>query len=331
MREETKVLVIGGGSWATALVKILHENLHQVSWYIRNDQLREHVQRKGYNPHYLSSIHFNLDRLVLVPDLRTGLAGAEVVLVVVPSAFLPTWLEGTGDGLKDKFVLTAVKGLVPKVHMTVSEYLRQNFQTSYSRLGVISGPCHAEEVSLERLSYLTFSCKDLKDAERMAALFATPYINTVLATDIYGAEYSAILKNVYAIAVGMAHGLGYGDNFMAILTSNSLTEMRDYLNASYPSTRDVTDSAYLGDLLVTCYSQFSRNRTFGSMIGKGYSVQATQAEMEMVAEGYYAAEGIHALNASHKVHMPIADMVYSVLYEGKAPGEAMQALTASLR
>lgn len=331
MRNETKVLVIGGGSWATALVKILHENLHEVGWYIRNAQVREHVQRKGYNPHYLSSIHFDLDRLNLVEDLPTGIAGTEVVLVVVPSAFLGTWLEGAGDGLGGKFVLTAVKGLVPGVHLTVSEYLKRNFGTSYSRMGVISGPCHAEEVSLERLSYLTFSCKELQDAERMASLFATPYINTVLGTDIYGAEYSAILKNVYAIAVGMAHGLGYGDNFMAILTSNSLTELRDYLNATYPSVRDVTDSAYLGDLLVTCYSQFSRNRTFGTMIGKGYSVQATQAEMEMVAEGYYAVEGIHALNARYKVHMPIADMVYSVLYEGQVPCEAMRALTTSLR
>lgn len=330
MEDKPVVAVIGGGSWATAMVKILHENVPRVHWYIRNPQVRAHLEAHGCNPSYISAIHFNRNRISVTGDINEAIADAEVVFVVVPSAYLTTWLDDLRDDFGDRFVVTAVKGIVPELHLTATEYIKERFSVPYSRLGVISGPCHAEEVALERLSYLTFSCKEMQDASRIASMFRTDYIRTILGTDIYGTEYSAIIKNIYAVAAGMAHGLGYGDNFQSVLVCNAQAELMRFINASYPAERDANKSAYLGDLLVTCYSQFSRNRTFGTMIGKGYTVLSAQMEMHMVAEGYYATEGIHARNEAYGVYMPIADAMYNVLYKNSRPGAELRALTEIL-
>lgn len=327
MEQKPVVAVIGGGSWATAIAKILHENVAAVHWCIRNETVRSYLLAHGRNPSYLSAARFDMDKLHVTGDINEAVAAAEVVFVVVPSAYLTAWLDDLREGFGERFVVTAVKGIVPSLHLTPTEYISKKFSVPYSQLGVISGPCHAEEVALERLSYLTFSSKEIPAASKIASMFRTDYIRTVLSTDIYGTEYSAIIKNIYAVAAGMAHGLGYGDNFQAVLACNAQAELMRFINATYPAERDANTSAYLGDLLVTCYSQFSRNRTFGTMIGKGYTVLSAQTEMHMVAEGYYATEGIHALNANYGVQMPIADAMYNVLYNNSRPGVELRALT----
>lgn len=322
--------VIGSGSWATAIVKMLHENVLELYWYVRSEEMRGYIRSRGSNPHYLRDVRFSREVLRVVDDVNELVRQCDVVFVVVPSAFLADWLAPLTEDLTRCFVVTAIKGIVPRDYVTASEYLKRRFGVSYQRMGVVSGPCHAEEVALERLSYLTVSCKDPADAERIGALLRSPYIRTVGSTDIYGTEYSAILKNIYAVAAGVAHGLGYGDNFLAVLICNGQAELRRFLDTSYPFERQVEYSVYLGDLLVTCYSQFSRNRTFGTMIGRGYSVLSAQKEMSMVAEGYYATEGIHVLNQEHGVRMPIAEAMYNVLYGGIDPKVEMRLLTDML-
>lgn len=325
-----KIGVIGSGSWATAIVKILHENVTSLCWYARSAETREHIRRAGRNPHYLRAVKFNMEKIQVVDDINELVRNCKVVFIIVPSAFLSEWLAPLTEDLSRCFVVTAIKGIVPGEYVTATEYLKRHFGVSYQRMGVVSGPCHAEEVAMDRLSYLTVSCKELPDAARISALLQSSYIRTIDSTDIYGTEYSAILKNIYAIAAGMAHGLGYGDNFLSVLISNGQGELTRFLNASYPDKRTVSNSAYLGDLLVTCYSQFSRNRTFGAMIGSGYSVLSAQMEMNMVAEGYYATEGIHVINQEYKVDMPIANAMYNILYGGIHPKVEMRILTDKL-
>lgn len=325
-----RIGVIGGGSWATAIVKILLENCPQVGWYVRNTQTRESLRTEGLNPNYLSDVHFNTEQICLYDDINELVAASEIVFMVVPSAFLAEWLKPLTADLTHAFVVTSIKGIVPEHHLTPSEYLKQQFGVSYSQMGVVSGPCHAEEVALERLSYLTVSCKETEQASYISSLLRSDYIRTIEGLDIYGTEYSAILKNIYAVAAGVCHGMGFGDNFQAVLISNAQDEITRFLNLSYPAERNTNTSAYLGDLLVTCYSQFSRNRAFGTMIGKGYSVRSAQLEMKMVAEGYYATAGLHAINQEHGISMPIAETMYHILYEGKSVQREMRTLLTQL-
>ncbi len=325
-----RIGVIGGGSWATAIVKILLENCPQVGWYVRNTQTRESLRTEGFNPNYLRDVHFNTKQICLYDDINELVAASEVVFMVVPSAFLSEWLRPLTADLTHAFMVTSIKGIIPEHHLTPSEYLKQRFGVSYSQMGVVSGPCHAEEVALERLSYLTVSCKEAKQASYISSLLQSNYIRTIEGQDIYGTEYSAILKNIYAVAAGVCHGMGFGDNFQAVLISNAQDEITRFLNLSYPAERNTNTSAYLGDLLVTCYSQFSRNRTFGTMIGKGYSVRSAQLEMQMVAEGYYATAGLHAINQEHGISMPIAETMYHILYEGKSVQREMRTLLTQL-
>ncbi len=312
-----RIGVIGGGSWATAIVKILLENLQQVAWYVRNSTTYDALQKNGHNPNYLSDVHFESSCIRLYEDLNALVRDSDIVFIVVPSAFLDKWLEPLTEDLAQKFVVTSIKGIVPEQHLTPSEFLKKKFGVRYSALGVVSGPCHAEEVALERLSYLTITCKEIERANEISALLKSNYIRTVIGQDIYGTEYSAILKNIYAVAAGVCHGLGFGDNFQAVLIANAQDEIDRFLNLSYPAERNTNASAYLGDLLVTCYSQFSRNRTFGTMIGKGYSVRSAQLEMKMIAEGYYATAGLHAINSEYQIAMPIAEAMYRILYQEK--------------
>lgn len=326
-----RIGVVGSGSWATAITKILHENGNLVYWYIREEEICQHIKEHGQNPTYISSVQFDRAKINPSNDINSVVANSDILIFVVPSAFLKIWIEPLTESLEGKLIVTAIKGIVPVENLTVAEYFNTHYKVPFDRIGVISGPCHAEEVALSRLSYLTFSCKKKSVAREVASYFESSYIKTVTGTDIYGTEYAAVLKNIYAIAAGVAHGLGYGDNFLAVLVCNAQLEMRRFLDKTYPSKRKVDTSAYLGDLLVTCYSQFSRNRTFGTMIGKGYTVKSTMLEMNMVAEGYYAAQCIKEINSTFGVKMPITDAMYRILYERSAPAIEFKFLSDKLR
>ncbi|MDR3245316.1 MAG: NAD(P)-binding domain-containing protein [Prevotellaceae bacterium] len=310
-----KFCILGSGSWATALMKLLTSRQNSnVYWYIRSEETIAHIRKYGNNPKYLSSIRFDTSKFEMTSDANHALAQANVVIVAIPAIFISETLEKVTVDLSHKFIVSAVKGIIPELNKSVSEYFNAKYDIPYSQLGVISGPCHAEEVALERLSYLTFSCKRKNLAEFISKNIEAPFLRIISSTDVYGSEYAAILKNIYAIGAGICHGLGYGDNFISVFVSNSFEEMRRFLNDTNLSPRQTTRSAYLGDLLVTCYSQFSRNRAFGTMIGKGYSVISAIMEMNMVAEGYSATKCIYEINKTKNVTMPIADSVYKILY-----------------
>ena len=319
MSIEKKIAVIGGGSWATAIVKMLSNNVEELLWWMRNENAVDHIQRTFHNPRYLSSVRINTDIVKVTSDLKSVCEQADIIVVAVPSAFLHTTLSSVEVDLSKKIVFSAVKGIVPEFNQIVGEYFQTSFKIPINHIGVITGPCHAEEVALERLSYLTVACEDINVAKQMADKLSCRYIKTRTSDDIYGTEYSAVLKNVVAIAAGIAHGLGYGDNYLSVLISNAIREIKRFVDTVHPITRDIKDSAYLGDLLVTAYSKFSRNRTFGTYIGKGYSVKAAQMDMNMIAEGYYAVKCIKEINKEYGVYMPITDSVYRIVYEKMAP------------
>jgi glycerol-3-phosphate dehydrogenase (NAD(P)+) len=331
-REGLRYAMIGSGSWATALSKLLLNNQEQISWYVRDDEMIDQMKKSNHNPYYLPAFKFDPGRIVFSSDINEIIESADVLVFCIPSAYFLSEAATVKHSFKDKFIISAIKGMLPDHNITIAEYFHKNFNVPFSRIGIVSGPCHAEEVAMEKLSYLTLSSKHIEVARSLCDIFACNYINTVPGTDIYGVEYAAVLKNIYAVAAGVCHALSYGDNFMAVLITSSFHEMRDFLHASHPDpARKTSTSAYLGDLLVTCYSQFSRNRTFGSMIGKGYSVQSAQVEMNMVAEGYYATKCIYEINRKYNVHMPIAEAMYKILYEQKYPAYVIKQLSESLQ
>ncbi|MFT7250712.1 MAG: glycerol-3-phosphate dehydrogenase (NAD(P)+), partial [Flavobacterium sp.] len=299
MNSNPKFAVIGGGSWATAIAKMLCENQTEIAWYMRNVYALEHLKHQKHNPNYLSSVEFDIKKLKLTNDINEAIAYADYVIFAIPSAFLSGELEKLTVSLKDKIIFSAIKGIVPETSLIVGEHFHEKYDVPYENIGVITGPCHAEEVALERLSYLTIACGDLKKAKIMATNLSGDYIKAKTSDDIIGTEYAAMLKNIYAIAAGIAHGLGYGDNFQSVLMSNGIREMKKFIKKVHKMKRNINDSAYLGDLLVTGYSVFSRNRMFGNMIGKGYTVKSAQMEMSMVAEGYYATNSAYKLNQEY--------------------------------
>ena len=328
-----KIAVIGGGSWATAIVKILIDNLveKEIFWWMRSTQAIEHIRKYKHNPSYLSSVEINLPENNISSDLKSIVTKADFILLNVPAAFLKMALGNLCAGdFKGKKVISAIKGIVPGDNLIIGEFLNQKYNIPLNDILVISGPCHAEEVALEKLSYLTIASADSELATCFAGMLNTRYIKTNVSDDIYGTEYAAVLKNIYAIASGICHGVGYGDNFQAVLISNALREIKRFVDHVHPIDRDIKESAYLGDLLVTAYSQFSRNRTFGNMVGKGYTVKSAQLEMNMIAEGYYAVECLHQINKIHKVNMPICRAVYAILYERHAPQLEMKLLAEQL-
>ena len=331
MQSTTKIAVIGGGSWATAIVKIVCNNVDKVSWWIRNEESVEYIKKYKHNPKYITSAELNTDKLFLSTDIKKIIQAADVVVLAVPSAFLKDSLSSlTTDDFKGKKVFSAIKGIVPEHNLIVGEFLNTAYNIPIENIGVITGPCHAEEVAMEKLSYLTVACQSDANASEMASLLNCRYIKTTISDDIYGTEYSAVLKNVFAIAGGICHSLGYGDNFQAVLISNAIQEIKRFVNVVHPINRDIKSSAYLGDLLVTAYSQFSRNRTFGSMVGKGYSVKSAQLEMNMIAEGYYGVKCIYEINKKHNVKMPITNAVYHILYEKISPAVEIKLLANQL-
>jgi glycerol-3-phosphate dehydrogenase (NAD(P)+) len=327
MKKNPKIAVFGGGSWATALVKMLSENLNEIGWYMRSSYAIEYIKRNKHNPTYITSIELNPNELILSNDINTMIEYADVLIFAIPSAFLDMELKKIKVSLKDKIIFSAIKGIVPETGLIVGEHFFKTFNIPYDNIGVIAGPCHAEEVAMERLSYLTIACKDEAKAKLVSELLAGRYIKTKISNDIVGKEYAAVLKNIYAIAAGIAHGLGYGDNFQSVLMSNSIREMKRFIRKIDKLKRNINNSAYLGDLLVTGYSIFSRNRMFGNMIGKGYTVKSAMLEMNMVAEGYYASKSAFELNKKNKAKTPIIDTVYSILYEGKNAKDQFEKLT----
>ena len=330
MISKPKFAVIGGGSWATAITKMLCVNLDQVAWYMRNEEAVNHIRTFKHNPNYLTGVEFDVKKLQLTTNINEAIAYADYIIFAIPSAFLSTELEKMTESLEGKVIFSAIKGIVPESSRIVGEHFHETYHIPYNNIGVITGPCHAEEVALERLSYLTISCGDAKKAKIVADCLSGHFIKTKITDDIIGTEYAAMLKNIYAIAAGIAHGLGYGDNFQSVLMSNSIREMKKFIKKVHRMKRNINDSAYLGDLLVTGYSVFSRNRMFGNMIGKGYTVKSAQMEMSMVAEGYYATKSAWKLNQEYGAKTPIIDAVYEILYEGKDAKNVFKKLTDKL-
>ena len=326
-----KIAIIGGGSWATAIAKIVIGKTDHIGWYIRRDDSIENFRRMGHNPNYLTSVRFNVDNIFFSSDLNKIVEAYDTLVFVIPSPYLKNHLKKLKTRLRDKFIITAIKGLVADDNLACSEFFHNVYDVPISSLACIGGPSHAEEVALERLSYLTVGCSDQEKAQAFADVIASEYIKTKTSSDVLGIEYSSVLKNVYAIAAGICSGLKYGDNFQAVLMSNAVQEMSRFLSAIYPLERNVYDSVYLGDLLVTGYSNFSRNRTFGTMIGKGYSVKSAQIEMEMIAEGFFGTKCMKEKNRHMHVNMPILDAVYNILYERISPQIEIKLLTDSFR
>lgn len=326
----TKIAVFGGGSWATAIVKMLSENLDEISWYMRSVYVTEHIKRNKHNPNYLSSANLQPEKLILSNDINEIVRSADCLIFAIPSAFLKSELDNITVPLDGKIIFSAIKGIVPESGLIVGEHFHEKLNVPFENIGVITGPCHAEEVAMERLSYLTIACQDEAKAECLANVISGRYIKTKISDDIIGTEYAAMLKNIFAIAAGIAHGLGYGDNFQAVLMSNSIREMKRFIKKVHKMKRNINNSAYLGDLLVTGYSIFSRNRMFGNMIGKGYTVKSAMLEMSMIAEGYYATKSAYEINQKNKAVTPIIDAVYSVLYQNMNAKNVFQKLTDEL-
>lgn len=327
------ISVIGGGSWATAIVKILCENVPKVTWYMRNKETILHIKKEQHNPNYLSSVEFDISQLDLTSNINYAIKKSAIIIFVVPSAFLETELSRLNVSLADKIIFSAIKGIVPESYLIVGEHFNEKYNVPFENIGVITGPCHAEEVALERLSYLTIASATEAHALLIAKYMSSNYIKCKVSEDVIGTEYAAVLKNIYAIAAGIAHGLGYGDNFQSVLMSNSIREMKRFIKKRYKMKRNINDSAYLGDLLVTGYSVFSRNRFFGNMIGKGYTVKSAQMEMSMIAEGYYATKSAYKINENNgkrKVKIPIVEAVHKILYESKNPRKIFNKLAEKL-
>jgi glycerol-3-phosphate dehydrogenase (NAD(P)+) len=330
MSKHQKIAVLGGGSWATAIVKMLIENIEKVGWYMRSEQAIEYIKENHHNPKYLRSAELNPKYLDLSDDINYMIANYDVLIFAIPSAFVTSELEKLKESLENKTLFSAIKGIVPETGLIVGEHFNIKYNIPLENIGVITGPCHAEEVAMERLSYLTIACIDKEKAELMSNSLKSWYIKTKISDDIIGTEYAAMLKNIYAVAAGIAHGLGYGDNFQAVLMSNAIREMKRFIKKVHKMKRNINNSAYLGDLLVTGYSTFSRNRQFGNMIGKGYTVKSAQLEMSMIAEGYYATKSAFKIKEDKSTKTPIIDAVYNVLYNDKDPKKEFKKLTNKL-
>ncbi len=325
--------ILGSGSWGTALVKILTDNQQSLNWWIRNPVIIDHLKKKNHNPHYLSSVYFDIKRLNLTNDLEKLIRDSSCLVMAVPSAYIEQIFDGLPPEIfEGKQILSAVKGILPGKNLLLNDYLSQQFHVDAESYFTVMGPCHAEEIAAEKLSYLTFSGISVTATQEIASNFSTDYLNTITNSDIYGVQYAAVLKNIYALGAGMAHGLEYGDNFLSVFIANCADEMAGFLlkvgishievgihdatgSGQEKKSGNYAASVYLGDLLVTCYSLFSRNRTFGNMIGKGYAVSAAKLELNMVAEGYNASQCIYRINQQLKADMPIADTIYKILWE----------------
>ena len=331
MKLSNKIAIIGGGSWATAIAKMVLARTTSIYWYMRRDDRITEFRELGHNPAYLTGIKFKTRNIQFSSDINWIVSQADILIFATPSPYLKAHLSKLTEKLSNKTIITAIKGIVPEDNMIVSQYFKEIYKVPEENIIALGGPCHAEEVALERLSYLTIACSDIEKANRFSKLLESHYIKTSVSPDIKGIEYGSVLKNVYAIGAGICSGLKYGDNFLAVFTTNAIQEMSRFLDVIHPIKRDVTNSAYLGDLLVTIYSNFSRNRIFGTMVGKGYSIKSAQVEMEMIAEGYYGTRCIKEINDVANVDMPILEAVYRILYRNSSPAIEIKKLTLLFR
>ena len=331
MKFPGKIAVLGGGSWATAIAKILLATQSEINWYMRRPDRIEDFVRLKHTPAYLSSSTFAIGSITFYASINRAVKESDTLIFATPSPFLKHHLKKLKTSLADKFIVSAIKGIVPDENMLVSDYFIKYYQVPEENLAIIAGPCHAEEIALERLSYLTIACRNMEKAGRLCNVCGASYLRSTCSQDVTGIEYASVLKNVYAIVAGICHGMKYGDNFQAVFLSNTVKEMRRFLDVICPMERDITDSAYLGDLLVTAYSRFSRNRTFGVMIGKGYSVKSAQLEMEMIAEGYYGVRRICEINRERRADMPVMEALYRILYEQASPAVLLKQLTETFK
>ena len=326
-----KIAVVGGGSWATALAKIVLTSQDHINWYMRRQDRIEDFMRMKHNPAYLSGVTFDTNRIRFFSNLDEVINDSDTLIFATPSPFLKQHLATLNNSLKDKFIISAIKGIVPDENMLISAYFTAYYQVAPEDIAILGGACHAEEIALERLSHLTIACEAPENAQIIASIMNNNYLRSSCSQDVTGIEYASVLKNVYAIVAGIYHGMKYGDNFHAVFISNAIKEMQCFLDKVHVLDREITGSAYLGDLLVTAYSRYSRNRTFGAMIGKGYSVKTAQIEMEMIAEGYYGAKCIYEINEQYKVETPILNALYAILYERQSPFDIMPQLAATFK
>ncbi len=326
-----KVAIMGSGSWATALAKLVLNNTTEINWFVRSEETIDYFRKFRHNPKYISDIEFDISRIHFFNSITDAIASSDILVFAIPAPFLKETLGDFLNGFAEKTIISAIKGIIPVENLTVAEFFNNNYQVPFKNISIISGPCHAEEIALERLSYLTIASSSKERSDELATMFKCHYVKVNSSEDIYGTEYAAVLKNIFAIAAGICHGLGYGDNFQAVLVSNAMQEIKRFLAKTYKSKRKLLSSPYLGDVMVTAYSQFSRNRTFGMMIGKGYSVKTAQLEMNMIAEGYYAVACIREMNKNHGVNMPIIDAVYHILYDKVSPALEIKLLTEKLK
>ena len=328
---DKKIAVIGSGSWGTALVKLLGHNVDNIGWWVRHEETKHHVMVHGRNPIYLQYAELQPEKISISTDMQEIIDNYDILIFAIPSAFLNKSIEASGiTNFKDKIIVSAIKGIVPESNQIVASYFHTKFDVKYENIGIVAGPCHAEEVAMQKLSFLTIAFLEEEKAQHIANLFSTWFMNMKTSNDIAGTEYAAMIKNIIAIANGICIGLGYGDNFQAVLIVNAMREIRRFLEDVFPQYRKVMDTEYVGDLLVTSYSKFSRNRTFGTYIGRGYSIKATMAEMKMVSEGYYAVKCLMEINKEHGVYLPITEAVYNILYGGISPIVEMKLLSDKL-
>jgi len=331
MATHAKIGILGGGSWATALVKILLGNGHKINWYMRDEENVKYILKYQRNKNFLSDVKIDTTNVNFYHSTNEIAKDSDILIFAIPAAFLKKALKDLKEPLDNKIIVSAIKGIIPDENLIIADFFEKHFNVPKNSFVVISGPCHAEEVALERLSYLTVSSQNGENRNLIAELFKIHYMKTNVSDDIYGTEYAAVLKNIFAIAAGICHGLGYGDNFQAVLIANGMQEIQRFVDTVHPISRDLNHSVYLGDLLVTAYSQFSRNRTFGNMVGKGYSVKSAQLEMNMIAEGYYATKSIYDINKNYNASIPITNAVYNILYEKISPSVEIKLLSNKLK
>ena len=322
--------VIGAGSWGTALVKMFSENLNSINWYVRNKVILDGINENKRNLKYLRHVQLNTKKLNISNDLCKIIEVSDILIIAIPSPYIDSTFENHKNLLKDKIIISASKGVVPKSQLVISQHFHLNYGIKKTNLGIISGPCHAEEVALEKLSYLTVGVKRKTLGNYISENLKSKFIKTSVSTDIIGIEYSATLKNIYSILVGISHGLGYGDNFLSVLISHCAKELKLFIRTIHQTKRDINHSAYIGDLLVTTYSTFSRNRTFGNMIGKGYSVKSAMSEMSMVVEGYYATKNAYEITKNKNDHFLFIESVYKILYNGNSPKKMLKEISEKL-
>ncbi|MCD7913930.1 MAG: NAD(P)-binding domain-containing protein [Tannerellaceae bacterium] len=326
-----KIAIMGGGSWATALAKIVLSTQDSINWYMRKPESIEEFRQLKHNPNYLTSVRFDTEKINFYADINEAIDHSDTLIFATPSPFFKQHMEKVNTSFENKFVISAIKGLVPDENVLITDYFAQKYGVPESHIAILGGPCHAEEITFERLSYITLGCINNENLNAVSNVFRNQYLKNSYSNDVTGIEYVAVLKNVYSIVAGICHGMKYGDNFQAVLICNAIEEMRRFIEAVHPVERDITASVYLGDLLVTAYSRFSRNRIFGTMIGKGYSVKTAQIEMEMIAEGYYGTKCIHEINEKYQVDMPILNALYEILYERKSPVTLVKKLTETFK